>query len=124
MKAGPTTSTASATSKRSTAGRTRTPWAKHNDKAVRSHLFWVGDNRSEIDVGRRTLASNVRDKLNHPTAVKRKYDAAHKPGGKASGAPKKETKTEALIRENDELWAKVKALENENADLRVLLRRR
>jgi hypothetical protein len=53
------------------------PWARDLDKPTRNHLFWVVENRGAVDRWRETLAQNVRDKLNHPTATKRRYEAEH-----------------------------------------------
>jgi hypothetical protein len=54
------------------------PWAKRYDKGTRSNLLWCADHRSEIEEWRSGLAQNERDKLNHPTNLRRKYEAAHK----------------------------------------------
>jgi hypothetical protein len=85
------------------------PWARDLDKKDRGDLFWCADRRSEIEAWRETLAQNVRARLNHPTALRRRYESEQKPP--TAPGPKKETKTEALVRENEELWAKVKRLE-------------
>jgi hypothetical protein len=84
-------------------------WARDLDKKDRGDLFWCADHRSEIEAWRENLAQNVRSRLNHPTALRRRYEAEHRP--EAAPVPKKETKVEALVRENEELWAKVKKLE-------------
>ena len=89
------------------------PWAKNLDKPTRNHLFWVADHLSEIEAWRETLAQNERARLNHPTALKRRYDAAHKVAAVDPKAPKKETSREALVRENEDLWTKVKKLEHQ-----------
>ena len=88
------------------------PWANRYDKGTRSNLLWCADHRSEIDAWRDTLAQNERAKLNHPTALKRRYDAAHRPVTAIDpNAQPKETKTEALMRDNAQLW-------DENAKLK------
>ena len=92
------------------------PWAKNCDNATRAHLLWVADNRSEIEAWRAKLAQNERDKMNHPTTLRRKYDAAHKVAAKDPNAPKKETSRETLARENAVLWDKIKKLERRVAD--------
>lgn len=92
------------------------PWSKHYDRAVRSHLFWVAENRSEIDAWRRTLAQNERAKLNHPTSVKRKFDAAQRLNVKDPNAPKKLNDKEALIARNAELEAENAALKRKLKD--------
>jgi hypothetical protein len=91
------------------------PWAKNTDRTTRNHLLWVADHRSEIEAWRVTLAQSERAKLNHPTALRRRYDSAHKTAVVAPQA-KKETKAEALVRENEELWAKAKKLERQITD--------
>jgi hypothetical protein len=87
------------------------PWTKHIDTGTRSVLLWVADHRSEVEAWRESLAQNERAKLNHPAALKRRYDAAHKVAV-ANEAPKKETGREALVRENEDLWTKIKKLEH------------
>jgi hypothetical protein len=84
------------------------------DSGTRSHLLWAIDRRSEIEAWREKLVPNERAKLNHPTAVKRRFEAAHKVAGADPNAPRKETRVEALVRENEELWAKVRRLERES----------
>jgi hypothetical protein len=54
------------------------PWALELDKPTRAHLFWCVDHRSEIEAWREILAQNERARLiNHPTAMKRRYETAH-----------------------------------------------
>jgi hypothetical protein len=84
------------------------------DSGTRSHLLWAIDRRSEIEAWREKLAPNERAKLNHPTAIKRRFEAAHRIAASDPNAPKKETKVEALVRENEELWTRVKRLERES----------
>ena len=65
-------------------------WARDLDKPTRNHLFWCADNRNNIEAWRETLGPNERARLNHPTALKRRYEATHNPdeanagGGRAS----------------------------------------
>lgn len=88
------------------------PWAKDLDSPTRAHLFWCLDWRNDIDQWRETLAQNERVRLNHPTAMKRRYEATHTEKNAADrNTPKKETDREALIRRNAELEDKIKALE-------------
>src|SRR5271166_1772159 len=91
------------------------PWAKRIDKGTRSVLLWVIDHRSEVEAWRDSLAQSEKNKMNHPVTLKRKYDAAHKVAAKDTDAPKKETGKEALVRENEELYAKVQKLERQIA---------
>jgi hypothetical protein len=87
------------------------PWANRYDPGTRSNLLWCADHRSEIEEWRSTLAQSERDKLNHPTNFRRKYEAVHKV--KDPAEPKKETAKDNLLRENEELLAKVKDLEGQ-----------
>ena len=92
------------------------PWANRYDKGTRSNLLWCVDHRSEIDAWRDTLAQNVRDKLNHPTTLKRAFETAHKVVANDPNAPKEETPREALVRENEELHAEVQRLKRDRGD--------
>ena len=89
------------------------PWANRYDKGTRSNLLWAVDHRSEIEAWRDMLAQNERDKMNHPTVLRRRFEAAHKVAAVNPDTPKKETGKEALVRENTDLWAKVKNLEHQ-----------
>jgi hypothetical protein len=94
------------------------PWAKRYDKGTRSNLLWCADHRSEIEEWRSKLAQNERDKLNHPTNARRKYEAAHKKV-ESPDEPKKETAKDSLVRENEELWARLKGMEAERDEVRA-----
>ena len=89
------------------------PWASRHDTGTRSNMLWCVDHRSEVEAWRETLPQNERDKINHPTTLRRKFEAAHKVTAKDPNAPKKETSHEATKRENEELWAKIKKLERQ-----------
>ena len=101
------------------------PWAKNIDKGTRSTLLWVIEHRSEVDAWREGLPQNERAKLNHPTTLKRKFDAANRIAAADPSAPKKETNREALVRENEDLWAENAKLKRraENDDSLFDLRR-
>jgi hypothetical protein len=92
------------------------PWARRYDKVTRSHLIWVADHSSEIEEWRDTLAQNEKDKLNHPTTIKRKYEAAHKVVANDPNAPKKETPREALVKALDEANAEIQRLRRARDD--------
>jgi hypothetical protein len=79
--------------------------------------LWAADHRSEIEAWRDTLAQNERDKMNHPTTLRRKYEATHKVVAVDPNAPKKETSREALIRENEELRAENERLKRDGGSL-------
>jgi len=63
-------------------------WARDLDKPTRNHLFWCADNRNNIEAWRETLGPNERARLNHPTALKRRYEATHKVVKTKGVAPK------------------------------------
>jgi hypothetical protein len=82
------------------------PWARAIDKATRNHLLWVADNLVEIERWRETLAGNVRDRMNHPSVVKRNYERAMltaeaEAAGEAVKSPMAQLK-EALIESETE----------------------
>ena len=83
------------------------PWAREEriDKGTRSNLLWAADHRSEIEAWREALTQGERAKMNHPTTLKRRFEAAHKVTAVDPNAPKKETTRESLVRENEDLWA-------------------
>lgn len=54
------------------------PWTKRYDPKTRSDAIWCAENRNDIEAWRATLATNVRDRLNHPTSVRRRYEAAQR----------------------------------------------
>ena len=93
------------------------PWAKRIDKSTRNHLLWVADHRSEIEAWRETLAQNERDKLNHPTNLKRKFESAQRVSAKDPALPKKETNKDALVRALDEAHAEIKRLKADGGSL-------
>jgi hypothetical protein len=92
------------------------PWAKRYDKGTRSNLLWCADHRSEIEEWRSTLNVEVRNKLNHPTNFRRKYEAAHRKA-EAPDEPKKENVKDNLLRENEELRAKFEAMKRDGGSL-------
>jgi hypothetical protein len=54
------------------------PWALDLDNPTRNDLFWCVDRRSEIEAWRDTLAQNERARINHPSSMKRRFEATHK----------------------------------------------
>lgn len=83
-------------------------WAREIDSATRNRAMWAADNKDEIARWRETLAKNVRDAMNHPMVVKRRYDAEH---AVKKDAPKKESAKEKYE-------AEIVRLEEENQKLR------
>jgi hypothetical protein len=83
------------------------------NKATRAHLFWYVDNRPDVEGWRDTLAQNVRARFNHPSSLKRNFEAAQRiSAGKF--APKPSGKT-ALIAEIDHLTREIKRRDEEIA---------
>jgi hypothetical protein len=80
-------------------------YARDLDKPTRNHLFWCAEHRSEIDDWRdNDLTPQERAKKNHPSHMKRAYEAAHpKPKaeeeGKESERKAKDSPSEAAMRE-------------------------
>jgi hypothetical protein len=89
------------------------PWAQDLDSPTRAHLFWCLEWRNDIEQWRETLAANERAKLNHPTALKRRFEAAHRIIEPDLKTAKRETALEAHIRENESLHAQVQKLERQ-----------
>jgi hypothetical protein len=88
-------------------------WTEGYDAPTRTHFIWLHDNRAEVEAWRETLTANQRDQWTHPTTVHRRFEAAHKVPAKDPTEPKRETTLEAQMRENAELWGKVKDLEGQ-----------
>jgi hypothetical protein len=89
------------------------PWADL-DNPTRRDLFWCVEHRSEIEVWRETLAQNERIRLNHPSAMKRRYEAKHqvpveRDAGDGAHAPK-EGRYQKLEREYEALATEHSAL--------------
>jgi hypothetical protein len=97
-------------------------WARDLDKATRNHALWCADHHADIEEWRETLAPNVQQKLNHPSTMKRHYEAEHKvTGGKAAAAEKltpMEKLKQSIVElqaENDVLKKKVRRADDAEA---------
>lgn len=55
----------------------RVPNITNLDNGTRTHAMWMASNWEVVNRWRHTLATNERVKLNHPSAVKRRYEATH-----------------------------------------------
>jgi hypothetical protein len=78
------------------------------DKATRNHAMWLDTNWDAVLAWWQTLPANVRLKVNHPTTVRRRYDAAHTvPAPTVGPSPRlvMQDKLVALQEENDQLRA-------------------
>jgi hypothetical protein len=84
----------------------RVPDLDSINKTTRAHSVWLAQNFGAVEKWRATLATNVREMLNHPTALRRRYDAAHAMphGGKPTPplTPSQRTQSE-IVRLQDEL---------------------
>lgn len=87
-------------------------WARDLDKATRNHAMWCADHRAEIEYWRETLAANVRANLNHPTSIKRRYEAAHKVDKDESENVETESRAKQLERRCAELEDEVMTLKS------------
>jgi hypothetical protein len=86
------------------------------DKATRSHAIWMASNREAIAAWHGRLPTNIRQQVNHPTTIRRRYDRDTKPP-KADGttAATGNRKDAAILRLQEDLDAA-------NAELRQLRR--
>jgi hypothetical protein len=55
----------------------RVPDLVELDNASKAHAVWLAENIEAVGRWRATLATNERIRLNHPSVVKRRYEAAH-----------------------------------------------
>jgi cell division protein FtsB len=93
----------------------------HLDKTTRSHAVWMADpaRRADIETWHARLPQNIRQQVNHPTAVYRRYTretAAPTDGGGTDAKPptlaqKQAASIAALQQENDALKRQIKRLE-------------
>jgi hypothetical protein len=52
----------------------RVPDLDEIDKATKSHAVWLAKNLAVVEKWRKTLWFNLRDTLNHPSSIKRRYE--------------------------------------------------
>jgi hypothetical protein len=97
------------------------PWARDLDKPTRNHLFWCADNRNNIEAWRDTLRPNERARLNHPTALKRRYEVTHNVAETKGAAPPQKVvheqeverlKADIEMRDREIDWLKSKRAED------------
>jgi hypothetical protein len=53
----------------------RVPDLEELDKTSKSHAVWLAKNLAAVEKWRKTLWFNVRDTLNHPSVIKRRYES-------------------------------------------------
>ena len=83
------------------------PTVRDLDKAARSAAVWMAQNWDAIDTWLRDttkVSPQERLKMNHPTVVKRRYDAAHQPKPDTTSPPR-ENNAQTIIRLQEELDA-------------------
>jgi hypothetical protein len=95
-------------------------WARGFDNKTRSDLFWCADHRLEIETWRETLAANERVRLNHPTAMKRRFEEKHRVSGakEETARETRETPYAKLQRELDATLNRCDALQRKLEEVR------
>ena len=79
------------------------PHLRGLDKASRAHAMWLAANWEVVNTWLRTLAVNVRMAMNHPSAIRRRYDAAHRaPVDKPAARPRHDMRAQ-IIKLQEEL---------------------
>jgi hypothetical protein len=102
------------------------------DKATKAHAVWLAKNFAAVEKWRETLVFNLRDRLNHPTSIKRRYELT--PGlaigprlGEGakllSPAAKKDAEIARLQEELDAANAKIRRLERGEGDMLLISRK-
>jgi hypothetical protein len=92
------------------------------DKASSVHARWLWDNWPVIEPWFAGLEPGANEKLNHPTTIKRRYEAAHKTkpqGAEAVPTPlqRKERRIAELEEELDQTSRKLRAIERANGNI-------
>jgi hypothetical protein len=85
-------------------------WARELDKTTRAHLAWYVENRTLVEAWRDTLVASECARLNHPSVVKRRYEAAHRltpPVVDNPNAARLEPKNQRLQRELEKVSAQL-----------------
>jgi hypothetical protein len=89
------------------------------DKASKAHAVWLAKNFDAVEKWRATLAVNLRDQLNHPGSIKRRYDATH---GEARGSDAAAKPLSPAARKDAEIVRLQEALDDANTKIRRLER--
>ena len=107
----------------------RVPDLEELDKASKSHAVWLAKNLAAVERWRATLAVNMRDQLNHPSSIKRRYEATHgeakSPDAQKPVSPIERLKIETtrLQEELDVANAKIRRLERGEGDMLLISRK-
>jgi hypothetical protein len=95
-------------------------WSLDFDQTTRSHVVWLHENRDAVNEFLAPLASNQRQRMNHPSTVKRAFDKAHKPAVEKEPKEPKPDERDARIEELEgelvEANEKIASLETVIAD--------
>jgi hypothetical protein len=62
----------------------RVPDLETINRTARAHAVWLAQNFAAVEAWRATLTPQVREHLNHPSVVRRRYDADHRIGTQAA----------------------------------------
>jgi hypothetical protein len=89
------------------------------NRTTRAHAVWLAENAVAVEEWRKTLATNQREELNHPSAIRRRFDAAHAVPVQRDPATKPAT---PLERANVEVARLQEELDTANAKVRKLER--
>jgi hypothetical protein len=89
------------------------------NRTTRAHPVWLAENAVAVEEWRKTLATNQREELNHPSAIRRRFDAAHAVPVWRDPATKPAT---TLERANVEVARLQEELDTANAKMRKLER--
>lgn len=81
--------------------RASRPWA-NRDKATTAHLFWAVENHTEIERWRETLSEDLHAKINHPSVMKRRFEARTKVP-RPEGQKKRQTTRDTVVELQAEL---------------------
>jgi hypothetical protein len=111
----------------------RVPDLEELDKATKAHATWLAkpENFLRVEEWRATLATNQRDKLNHPSVIKRRFDATHgearaageTPATKTSPSEKLKAEIARLQGELDVANATIRRLERAEGDALLISRK-
>lgn len=74
-------------------------WAMDIDKASRAHAIWCADHLPELEHLRSLMSQNEREKINHPTSMRRYWERKQREGEKSPAEQKKEPRAKVLERE-------------------------
>jgi hypothetical protein len=108
----------------------RVPDLSTIDGTSKAHAVWLAQNFVVVEAWRATLAENIRQQLNHPSVIRRRYDA-WRLIGQASGNEKVKlstplqkatAETVRLQEELDQAKARIRRLERGEGDMLLITR--